>query len=65
MWWIWPAQRPCPLAGMSIAIGRLEPGMKLPLVPSEALTPMQALLGYTQGAAYAPQKNALPTSSKG
>ncbi len=38
---------------MSIAIRRIEPGKKLPPVPSEALTPMQALLGYTQGAAYA------------
>lgn len=38
---------------MSIAIRRVEPGKKFPLVPSEALTPMQVLLGYTQGAAYA------------
>ncbi|MEI6071663.1 MAG: amidohydrolase [Verrucomicrobiae bacterium] len=49
----WPVQTPSPLAGMSIAIRRIEPGKKEPLVPSEALTPMQALLGYTQGAAYA------------
>jgi predicted amidohydrolase YtcJ len=49
----WPVQTPSPLAGMSIAIRRIEPGMKFPLVPSEALTPMQSLLGYTQGAAYA------------
>ncbi|MEI8386180.1 MAG: amidohydrolase [Verrucomicrobiota bacterium] len=48
----WPVQTASPLAGMPVAIRRIEPGKTFPLVPGEALTPMQALLGYTQGAAY-------------
>jgi carboxylesterase type B/predicted amidohydrolase YtcJ len=51
----WPIDTANPLATMPVAIRRVDAGKNLAdaLVPSEALTPMQALLGYTQGPAHA------------
>ncbi|MEI6280098.1 MAG: amidohydrolase family protein, partial [Verrucomicrobiae bacterium] len=51
----WPIDTATPLATMPVAIRRVDAGKPLAdaLVPSEALTQMQALLGYTKGSAYA------------
>jgi len=51
----WPIDTANPLATMPVAIRRVDAGKPLAdaMVPSEALTPMQALLGYTQGSAHA------------
>lgn len=51
----WAVDTASPLSTMPVAIRRVDAGKPLAdaFLPSEALTPMQALIGYTQGAAYA------------
>jgi predicted amidohydrolase YtcJ len=50
----WPVSTPNPFAQMHVAVNRTLPDDEraAPLLPAEALTPAQALAGFTTGAAY-------------
>jgi predicted amidohydrolase YtcJ len=50
----WPVSTPDPFAQMHVAVNRTLPDdvRAAPLLPAEALTPAQALAGFTTGAAY-------------
>jgi predicted amidohydrolase YtcJ len=49
----WPVSTPDPFAQMHVAVNRVLPGEDTPpLLPHEALTPVQALTAFTVGSAY-------------
>ncbi|NUS49669.1 MAG: amidohydrolase [Nocardioidaceae bacterium] len=49
----WPVTTPDPLAAIHVAVNRVDPDdPREPLLPGEALSPVQAFTAYTSGSAY-------------